>query len=109
MLDVSAVTGHSAVLAAFILLYELCYFLCIDNRCLVIATPHTILDQSFFELCTCFLKGLQMCMWIGYNFRTFFLNQSFKIARFGGRVGGGGAVWGRGHRALGVVRGLPFV
>ena len=39
----------------------------IDSRFLVSTTPHTILYQSFFKLCTCFLHSLKMCMCFWYN------------------------------------------
>ena len=37
---------------------------CIDSGYLVSATPHTILYPIFLKLCTCFLHGLKMCMWL---------------------------------------------
>ena len=40
---------------------------CIDSGYLVSTTPHTYFIPIFLKLCTCFLHGLKMCMWFGYN------------------------------------------
>ena len=41
--------------------------LSLNTTNLVSTTPHTILHQSFWKLCTCFLHGLKMCIWFWYN------------------------------------------
>ena len=59
---------------------------CIDSGYLVSATPHTILYRSFWNFCTCFLHGLKMCMWFGYNpcinFVTFLAHLSRRLTRW---------------------------
>ena len=39
---------------------------CVDSGYLVSATPHTILNRSFWNFAR-FCHGLEMCMWFGYN------------------------------------------
>ena len=39
----------------------------IYHGCLVSATPLTVFYWSFLKLCRCFLHGVRMCMWFGYN------------------------------------------
>ena len=47
----------------FVIFWPQILWKCIDSCYLVSAALHTILYQS----CTCFLHGLEMCMWFGYN------------------------------------------
>ena len=37
------------------------------HGCLVSATPPSVFLLIFLKLCRCFLHGVRMCMWFGYN------------------------------------------
>ena len=51
----------------FAIFWPLILWKCIDSGYLVSTTPHTIFILIFLKLCTCFLHGLELCMWFGYN------------------------------------------